>query len=153
MANKRGPHFNGGRGMNALDKIQMREKAQYDRNMGAQADFLLQIGCDAFLMACADLFDLQPGRAREAVECYRRYIYECMSNMIEDGKDDPETTFFWADLDRRLEQICGKEAFVPKEDRYDVTGERVFNSILAIYAARLKERRKEGEGNGEKLRD
>ena len=141
MANKRKPCFNGGRGMNALDKIQAREKMQYDINMGAQADFLLQIGCDAFIMACAELFDLQPGRAKEAVGTYRKYIYDCMSYMIEDGKDDPETTYFWADLDRRLEQICGKEAFVPKDERYDVTGERVFNHLLAIYAARLKARK------------
>lgn len=148
MANKRTPRFNGGRGMNALDRIQAREKAAYDRNMGAQADFLLQIGCDAFIMSCADLFDLQPGRAIEAVDVYRKYIYDCMSNMIEDSRDDPETAYFWADLDRRLEQICGKDAFVPKDKRYDVTGERVFNSILAIYAARLKARKEEAAKNG-----
>ena len=146
MANKRKPHFNGGRGMNLADQIQAREKAQYDRNMGAQADFLLQIGCDAFIMACADLYDLQPGRAKEAVETYRKYIYNCMSYMIEDSRDDPETVYFWADLDRRLKQICG-DAFVPKEERYDVTGERVFNSLLAIYAARLKARKEADNGN------
>ena len=151
MAKKHNQQFNGGRGMYALDKIQAREKAQYDRNMGAQADFLLQIGCDAFIMSCADLFDLQPGRATEAVETYRRYIYDCMSNLIEDAKDDPETEFFWTDLDRRLEQICGA-AFVPREQRYDSTGELVFNKILAVYAARLKARREAAKADAEQLR-
>lgn len=140
MANKHNRQFTGGRGMNLAEQIVAREKAQYDRNMGAQADFLLQIGCDSFIMACADLFDLQPGRAKEAVETYRHYIYECMSNLIEDSKDDPETTYFWGDLDRRLKQICGT-AFVPKEERYDTSGERVFNHLLAVYAAKLKARK------------
>lgn len=130
--------------MNALDRIQAREKAAYDRNMNAQMDFLLQIGCDAYLMACADLFDLQPGRAVEAVEAYRKYIYDLMDHMIEDAKDDPENVYFWGDLDRRLLQICGPAAFVPKDERYDVSGQKVMNHLLAVRAARLKLQREGG---------
>lgn len=138
--------FNGGKGMNLADRITATEKAKYERNMNAQMDFLLQIGCDAYLMACADLFDLQPGRAVEAVETYRKYIYDLMDHMIEDAKDDPENVYFWGDLDRRLLQICGKEAFVPKEERYDVSGQKVMNHLLAVHAARLKLQR---EGGGD----
>ena len=71
MGNK---HGNGARGVNLgaglkpLDKIQIRERNKYDAKLTAQADFLLQIGCDAYLMSLVDLFDLQPGRANEAVE-------------------------------------------------------------------------------------
>ena len=137
MAKNRG-QFNGGRGMNLADRITATEKEKYNRNMNAQLDFLLQIGCDAYVMSCADLFDLQPGRAAEAVGTYRKYIYDLMDHMIEDAKDDPENVYFWGDLDRRLEQICGPAAFVPKDERYDVSGQRVFNHLLAVHAARLK---------------
>lgn len=146
MAKKHYRQFSGGKGMNLADQIAALEKEKYNRNMNAQIDFLLQIGCDAFIMSCADLFDLQPGRAKEAVECYRKYIYDLMDYMIEDSKDDKECVYFWADLDRRLLQICGKEAFVPKEERYDVTGQNVLNQLLAVHAARLKLRR-EREAN------
>lgn len=147
MAKNKG-QFNGGKGMNALDRIQAREKAIYDRNMGAQADFLLQIGCDAFIMACADLYDIQPGRVPEAVETYRKYIYDCMAYLVEDAKDDTEITFFWADLDRRMEQICGT-AFVPKEERYDDSGRRVFNNLLRRYAEILKAEKAAGEAGAD----
>lgn len=151
MAKNRG-QFNGGKGMNLADRIAAVEKAKYERNMYAQMDFLLQIGCDAYIMSCADLFDLQPGRAAEAVGTYRKYIYDLMDHMIEDAKDDPENTFFWADVDRRLLQICGPAAFVPKEERYDITGQNVFNHLLAVHAARLKlqrEREAKEAGDGE----
>lgn len=141
--------FNGGRGMNLADRITATEKAKYDRNLHAQLDFLLQIGCDAYVMSCADLFDLQTGRAAEAVETYRKYIYDLMDHMIEDAKDDPENVYFWGDLDRRLEQICGAAAFVPKDERYDITGQRVFNHLLAVHAARLKLQREGAEQEAE----
>lgn len=133
-------NFNGGRGMNLAEQICAREQAKYDARMQLQTDFLLQIGGDAFLMTCADLFDLQPGRAVEAVNTYRDYINALMDHIIDDAKDDPEITYFWGDLDRRIAQIVGKDAFVPKEERYDETGENVMRGLLLRYAARLKAR-------------
>ncbi|MBQ2019506.1 MAG: hypothetical protein II210_01535, partial [Rikenellaceae bacterium] len=102
-----------------------------------QADFLLQIGCDAYLMALADLFDLQPGRANEAVDTYRDYINSLMAHLIDDASD-PELVYFWTDLDRRMEQIVGKSNFKPREKRYDETGRRVFEGLYEAYQARKK---------------
>ena len=137
-----------GRGPNALDRIQRMEQAMYDKRMSVQADFLLQIGCDAFIMSCADLFDLQPARAMEAVNTYRKYINDLMGHLLADA-DDPELVYFWTDLDRRMLQIVGDKAFVPKEKRYDETGERVFLDLFNAYVARLyatKERKANGGG-------
>ena len=129
-------NFNGGKGMGYLDRLQAAEQAKYDRKMQIQVDFLLQIGCDAFVMTAADLWDLQPARAVEAVSAYRDYIYKLMDHLIDDARDDPELAYFWTDLDRRLEQIVGKQAFVPRERRYDQTGQRVFNQLLERFKAR-----------------
>lgn len=140
MGNK---HGNGARGVNLggglkpLDKIQIIERNKYDAKLTAQADFLLQIGCDAYLMALADLFDLQPGRANEAVNVYRDYINSLMAHLIEDASD-PELVYFWTDLDRRMEQIVGKSNFQPREKRYDETGRRVFEGLYEAYQARKK---------------
>ena len=140
MGNK---HGNGARGVNLggglkpLDKIQIIERNKYDAKLTAQADFLLQIGCDAYLMALADLFDLQPGRANEAVNVYRDYINSLMAHLIDDASD-PELVYFWTDLDRRMEQIVGKSNFQPREKRYDETGRRVFEGLYKAYQARKK---------------
>lgn len=140
MGNK---HGNGARGVNIggglkpLDKIQIIERNKYDAKLTAQADFLLQIGCDAYLMALADLFDLQPGRANEAVNVYRDYINSLMAHLIDDASD-PELVYFWTDLDRRMEQIVGKSNFKPREKRYDETGRRVFEGLYEAYQARKK---------------
>lgn len=140
MGNK---HGNGARGVNLggglkpLDKIQIIERNKYDAKLTAQADFLLQIGCDAYLMALADLFDLQPGRANEAVNVYRDYINSLMAHLIDDASD-PELVYFWTDLDRRMEQIVGKSNFKPREKRYDETGRRVFEGLYKAYQARKK---------------
>ena len=140
MGNK---HGNGARGVNLggglkpLDKIQIIERNKYDAKLTAQADFLLQIGCDAYLMALADLFDLQPGRANEAVNTYRDYINSLMAHLIDDASD-PELVYFWTDLDRRMEQIVGKSNFKPREKRYDETGRRVFEGLYEAYQARKK---------------
>ena len=140
MGNK---HGNGARGVNLggglkpLDKIQIIERNKYDAKLTAQADFLLQIGCDAYLMSLVDLFDLQPGRANEAVNVYRDYINSLMAHLIDDASD-PELVYFWTDLDRRMEQIVGKSNFKPREKRYDETGRRVFEGLYEAYQARKK---------------
>ena len=140
MGNK---HGNGARGVNLvgglkpLDKIQIIERNKYDAKLTAQADFLLQIGCDAYLMSLVDLFDLQPGRANEAVNTYRDYINSLMAHLIDDASD-PELVYFWTDLDRRMEQIVGKSNFKPREKRYDETGRRVFEGLYEAYQARKK---------------
>lgn len=136
-------HGNGARGVNLggglkpLDKIQIIERNKYDAKLTAQADFLLQIGCDAYLMSLADLFDLQPGRANEAVNTYRDYINSLMAHLIDDASD-PELVYFWTDLDRRMEQIVGKSNFQPREKRYDETGRRVFEGLYKAYQVRKK---------------
>lgn len=140
MGNKHGNGARGvnlGGGLNPLDKIQIRERNKYDAKLTAQADFLLQIGCDAYLMSLVDLFDLQPGRANEVVNTYRDYINSLMAHLIDDASD-PELVYFWTDLDRRMEQIVGKSNFQPREKRYDETGRRVFEGLYKAYQERKK---------------
>ena len=141
------PHINLGKGMNALDKVQAMERNIYDQKMSAQADFLLQIGCDAFILSNADLYDMQPGRVVEAVNTYRNYINGLMSHLIDDAASDSELVYFWTDLDRRLKQIVGDGLFVPREQRYDETGRRVFGELFRRYVERLKEATKMRTGS------
>ena len=147
--NKHGGSYGGGRGKNFLERLEARQRAEADAKQQFQTDFLLQIGCDAFFLTAADLFDLQPGRAVEAMTTYREYIMVLMDNLIDDSRDDQELTYFWTDLDRRMKQIVGEDAFVPREERYDETGERIMHELLIRYAARVKARREAEAKNGE----
>ena len=124
-------------GMNALDKIQTKERIMYDQRTDKIFDFLLQIGCDAFILSNADLYDMQPSRALEAVNTYRNYINNLAAHLIDDADADEELVYFWTDLDRRLQQICGPK-FATHEKRYDETGRKVFSGIYDAYIERLK---------------
>lgn len=123
-------------GMNALDRIQTKERIMYDQRTDKQIDFLLQVGCDAFILSCADLYDMQPGRVVEAVNTYRNYINELAAHLIDDADADEELVYFWTDLDRRLQQICGPK-FATHEQRYDETGRRVFAGIYDAHIQRI----------------
>ena len=144
MAKKR----NGGfvpqkRGMNALDRIRASLQEQYEHRQRYETDFLLQAGCDAFLLTAADLFDLDENNALEAVNTYREYIMRMMEALIEDSRDDDELTYYWADLDRRLEQIAGKDNFVPYDKRYDDTGIRIFGDLYKRTVLKILTAKKE----------
>ena len=89
-------------GMNALDRIQTKERIMYDQRTDKIVDFLLQIGCDAFILSNADLYDMQPNRALEAVNTYRTYINELAAHLIDDADADEELVYFWTDLDTTL---------------------------------------------------
>ena len=117
------------RGMNSFGIFQQRMEEKFEAKQRFMTDFLLQAGCDAFILTAADVFQLGPGRAKAAMTAYREYIIEIMDALIEDGRDDDELTYFWADLDRRLEQIVGKDNFAPHEQRYDDTGIRIFGEL------------------------
>lgn len=123
-------------GMNALDRIQTKERIMYDQRTDKIVDFLLQIGCDAFILSNADLYDMQPSRVVEAVNTYRTYINELAAHLIDDADADEELVYFWTDLDRRLQQICGPK-FATHEQRYDETGRNVFSGIYDAYIERL----------------
>ena len=131
------PNVNIQKGMGALDRMQAKERIRYDQRTVKQIDFLLQIGCDAFILSNADLYDMQPGRALEAVNTYRTYINELAAHLIDDADADEELVYFWTDLDRRLQQICGPK-FATHEQRYDETGRKVFSGIYDAYIDRLK---------------
>ena len=126
-----------GRGMNALERVRANLEAKFEDKQRFQTDFLLQAGCDAFVLTAADLFELDETRAVEAINRYREYIMELMDALIEDSRDDDELVYYWADLDRRLEQIVGKEHFTRHEDRYDETGVRIFGELYKRTARRI----------------
>ena len=123
-------------GMTALDRIQTKERIMYDQRTDKIVDFLLQIGCDAFILSNADLYDMQPGRVVEAVNTYRTYINELAAHLLDDADADEELVYFWTDLDRRLQQICGPK-FATHEQRYDETGRRAFAGIYDAHIQRL----------------
>ena len=117
------------RGRNAFGVFQDRMAEQFELKQRFQTDFLLQAGCDAFMLAAADVFDMTPEQAKDAITAYREYIMQMMDALIEDGKDDDELVYYWADLDRRLKQVVGEENFAAHEERYDETGIRIFGEL------------------------
>lgn len=129
------------RGQNAMQRLESRLRAEYDVKQQFSTDFLLQVGCDAFLLSASEVFQCGPGRAGKAINVYRKYINEIMDNLIEDsggndGNGDRELSFFWSDLDRRLKQIVGKEKFTPHNERYDETGTKLFEGLFQRYMGR-----------------
>lgn len=129
------------RGQNAMQRMEARLRAEYDAKQQFSTDFLLQVGCDAFLLAASDVFQCGAGRAWKAIEAYRMYVNQIMDNLIDDsrgknGNGDNELLFFWTDLDRRLEQIVGKEKFTPHNERYDETGTKLFEGLFQRYMGR-----------------
>lgn len=125
------------RGMNALGRVRANLEDLYEAKQRFMVDFLLQAGCDAFILAAADVFDLGEEKANEAVASYREYIMQMMDALIEDSKDDDELVYFWTDLDRRLKQIVGDELFVPHDERYDETGLRIFGDLCKRTIAKI----------------
>ena len=136
------------RGKNAFGVFQERMAEQFEAKQRFMTDFLLQAGCDAFILAAADVFDLGVEKAGEAVTAYREYLMQMMDALIEDGRDDDELTYFWADLDRRLKQIVGDELFAPHEQRYDDTGLRIFGELCKRTFARILTAKKDGTEGG-----
>ena len=129
------------KGQNAMQRIEARLRAEYDVKQQFSTDFLLQVCCDAFLLAASDVFQCGAGRAWKAIEAYRMYVNQIMDNLIEDsrgknGDGDNELLFFWTDLDRRLKQIVGKEKFTPHDERYDETGMKLFEGLFQRYMGR-----------------
>lgn len=122
---KNGKFVPQGRGKKPLDMVQDRMRQEFAIKQQFQADFLLQAGADAFLLAAADVFQLGKGRAAAAMQAYKERLEELMDRLIEDG-DNNELTYYWDTLDQRLRQIVGDENFVPHDQRYDETGRRLF---------------------------
>lgn len=118
-----------GHGKRPLDMVQDRMNQEFAIKQQFQADFLLQAGADAFLLAAADVFQLGKGRAAAAIQAYKERLEELMDRLIEDG-DSNELTYYWETLDRRLRQIVGDENFVPHDQRYDETGRRIFLDLF-----------------------
>lgn len=125
-------------GKNALDRLEYRLRAEYQVKQEFVIDFLLQVGCDAFLMASAEVFQLGKGRAAKAVAAYKKCVEAMMDNLVADapnkqGNGDDELAHYWADLDARIKQIVGDELFVPREIRYDEQGHKFLEGIFQRY--------------------
>lgn len=107
---------------------------EFDTKQRFQTDFLLQVGCDAFLMAASDVFQCGPGRAQKAVTAYHDYVMQIMDAVIEHGGDrrgrGENLDYLWTDIDRRLAQITGPTNFTPHDQRYDETGLKLFAELF-----------------------
>ncbi len=136
------------------DKKLREAAADYEAKLGFTIDFLTQACGDAMLMTMNDLYDLGPGRVQEAQDTFKEYFISMMDALIEDsydeksGNGDKELAYFWATVDKRLEQITGPQ-FTPHEERYDESGIRTFTELFRRFAERLVAAKKEGETNGE----
>lgn len=126
-----------GRGMNALDRVQARMEEKFEIKQRFMTDFLLQAGCDAFLLAAADVFQMGKGRAKAAMGAYREYVMKIMDEMLADSGGDEDLSYFWADLDRRLKKTVGDELFVPHDQRYDDAGIRIFGDLCKRTVAKI----------------
>lgn len=144
-------------GKNALDRLEYRLRAEYQVKQEFVIDFLLQVGCDAFLMASAEVFQLGKGRAEKAVAAYKKCVEAMMDNLVADapnkqGNGDDELAHYWADLDARIKQIVGDELFVPREIRYDEQGHKFLEGIFQRYALKraitLRAEKEEPEEGG-----
>ena len=133
------------RGMNPLERLKAQMEAKFEDKQRFMTDFLLQAGCDAFMLAAADVFQMGPKRAKAAMAAYRDYVLSIMDALIEDSRGDDELVYFWADLDRRIEQIVGPENFTPHEQRYDDTGLRIFGKLCKRTFERILAAKRETE--------
>lgn len=120
-----------------LARMEARRRAVFDYEKSAEADILLQVCADAFLLACHEVFQMGPGRAEKALNAYRDKVMAIMDGIIQDGpkKDgsgDEDLTYFWTDLDRALFQTVGEKNFTPHEERYSGVGQR----LLRRYAGK-----------------
>ncbi|MBQ3987883.1 MAG: hypothetical protein II629_03910 [Ruminococcus sp.] len=128
------------KGSNFIQRIQQKIDAEYNRKKMFTVAFLLQAGADAFILASHDVFGLGAGRARAALDAYKKWIDKLMTALIEDAEGDRDLTYFWADLDSGLKQIVGADNFTPKEQRYDDTGEKFFYELFLCYVKSLKQK-------------
>lgn len=133
-------------GKKPLTMVQDRMEAEFAAKQQFQADFLLQAGADAFLLAAADVFQLGKGRAAAAMQAYKERLEELMDRLIADG-DSGDLAYYWETLDQRLRQIVGDEHFVPHDQRYDETGRRLFIGLFQRYMkAKLEQLGKKAGG-------
>jgi hypothetical protein len=100
-----------------LAKIEAKKKAEFDYERRAQMRILEQIYFDAFCLACNEVFQMGPGRAKKAMEAYRKYV-DRIAQMIVDDEGDKELTYAFEDVDRALRKIVGEENFKPHDERY-----------------------------------
>ena len=107
-----------------LAKIEAKERARFTYERNAQMRILEQIYADAFCLACSEVFQMGPGRARKAMDAYRKYVHQIATMMVNDGDGDGELSWVFTDIDRALERIVGPENFIPYEKRYDWRHER-----------------------------
>lgn len=138
------PQFGGGG--NLIQRTEQRLRAEFDAKERFITDFLLQVGCDAFLIAAADVFQLGQGRAEKAIRAYKSTVMEMMERIVDfKGKD---MDYYWDTLDRRIRQIVGDRNFAPREKRYDETGMAVFCELFIRTAKAIKEANLAGKDGG-----
>lgn len=98
---------------------QNREQRRKDAKAKARPNRELQIhsqmAFDAALIAASDVFHCGPARCIAFAEAYQENFEEILKD-FESGAE-----YAFADIDRRLEQICG-DHFVPYADRYAKRG-------------------------------
>lgn len=103
-----------------LGDIEARCEARFRWEKNAQMDIFAQIYADAFCLACHEVFQMGPGRAKAAMGAYKKAVNDICNALVKDSEDDSELTYFWADLDRALKKIVGEENFLPNEVRYRI---------------------------------
>lgn len=100
-----------------LRQMNAKNEAKYALEFQRKMDILLQMCCDAALIAVNDVFGAGPTRAQRFRKAFQDNVNEIARMTVDAAKDDDEIVYVKAKLDERLKQICGDE-FKPWEERY-----------------------------------
>lgn len=100
-----------------LQKMNAANAAKYELQYQRKQKILVQMCCDAALIAVNDIFGAGPVRAKRFLTAMENNVDEISTMILDAAKDDPDIVYAKAKLDERLKQICGDE-FKEWDERY-----------------------------------
>lgn len=98
------------------NREQRRKNAKAKARLNQELKVHCQMCLDAALIAANDVFQCGPGRCEDFVIAYSRNFSEILEDF-----NSVDADYAFADIDRRLEKICG-DKFVPYTERYAQRG-------------------------------
>lgn len=73
---------------------------------------------DAALLAAHEVFGLGPGRAKKFYDTVRDELTDIFMLIMEDKKDDPELTYTFSVINRKIKAIMGDD-YIDERKRYE----------------------------------
>lgn len=100
-----------------LQKMNAANAAKYELQYQRKQKILVQMCCDAAVIAANDVFCAGPVRVKRFISAMASSMNEISTMILDAAKDDPDIVYAKAKLDERLKQICGDE-FKEWDERY-----------------------------------